>query len=36
MNQLQNLQQQEQMILNKIDLIKQANKNKLLQKDKKN
>ena len=36
MNQLQNLQQQEQMILNKINSIKQDNKNKLLQRDKEN
>src|SRR5207253_5161792 len=36
MNQLQNLQQQEQMILNKINSIKQDDKNKLLQIDKEN
>ena len=36
MNQLQNLQQQEQMILNKINLIHQDDKNQLLQKDKEN
>ena len=33
---LQNLQQQEQIILNKINLIKQDDKNKLLQIDKEN
>ena len=36
MNQLQRLQRQEQMILNKINSIKQDNKNKLLQIDKEN
>src|SRR5437868_11825908 len=36
MNQLQNLQQQEQMILNKIDSLNQDDKNQLLQKDKEN